>query len=156
MEDLIQKTESSSLFSDNEIKKYLLETAKWGKFLAIMGYIGIAFLILLGIFMMLGFSFLGLSKWSHTASSVGSFSFVGVGLLYIIMALIYLLPTKYLYRFSEQMKNGLNLNNSASVTSSFSNLKSLFKFLGIFTIVILSIYVLIIVAVIAFTFISIG
>ncbi len=37
------------------------------------------------------------------------------------------------------------MKNSNAMTSAFRNLKSVFKFLGIFTIVILSIYVLILI-----------
>jgi hypothetical protein len=41
------------------------------------------------------------------------------------------------------MKDGLNTANSHSITTGFQNLKSLFKFMGIFTVVITSLYALI-------------
>jgi len=50
-----------------------------------------------------------------------------------------------LYRFSVQLKEALQSNDESLYVSGFQNLKSLFKFLGIFTIVILSLYALIIV-----------
>ena len=41
---------------NNEIKAYLLETSKWGKFLAIVGFVGMGLLLLLGIVFIIGFS----------------------------------------------------------------------------------------------------
>ncbi|HEX2921280.1 MAG TPA: hypothetical protein VHO50_08965 [Bacteroidales bacterium] len=39
----------SQITVNTEIKDHLLETAKWGKFLAVVGYIGIGMLILAGM-----------------------------------------------------------------------------------------------------------
>lgn len=118
---------------NSEIKDYLLETSKWGKLLAIVGYVGIGLLILAGIAVMVGFSIF------KSISDI-NFPMGALGLVYVLIAVLYFFPVNYLYRFSVQVKQGLNLNNEQSVVSGFGNLKSLFKFMGIFTIVILSIY----------------
>jgi hypothetical protein len=125
--------DENSLIGNAEINGYLFETSKWGKFLAIIGYIGMVLLVLLGIFMMLGLSHFG--NLPDTGFPMGVF-----GLLYIFIALIYYFPVNYLYKFSVQIKQGLQTKDTPTVTSGFQNLKSLFKFMGIFTIVILSIY----------------
>jgi hypothetical protein len=121
-----------------EINGYLLETSKWGKFLAIVGYVGLGILIILALFIMIGFS--QISKFSGVGFPMGI-----IGFLYIIIAVIYYFPINYLYRFSVQIKHGLTSNDLSSVTSGFRNLKSLFKFLGIFIIILMSIYALILV-----------
>jgi hypothetical protein len=54
--------DENSLIGNAEINGYLFETSKWGKFLAIIGYIGMVLLVLLGIFMMLGLSHFGISS----------------------------------------------------------------------------------------------
>jgi hypothetical protein len=123
---------------DNEIKGYLLETSKWGKFLAIVGFIGMGLLLLLGIAFLVGFS------------SFSSITGVGlpmriIGFVYILISVLYYFPLKYLYNFSVQSKQGITLTNQKTITSGFENLKSVFKFMGIFTIVVLSLYALIIV-----------
>lgn len=125
----------NSLFNNREINDYLLETAKWGKFLAIMGYIGMGFMIIAGIFMMVGLSLLKGFSGEVAPTSI-------IGLVYFVIAALYFFPVTYLYRFSTQIKEALYLKNEQSLTYGFQNLKSLFKFMGIFTIVILSIYVL--------------
>lgn len=127
-----------SFTEDNEIRGYLLETAKWGKFLAIVGYVGVVFMFVFAIVMMVGFSALG--SISETDVPMGWF-----GIIYLIMALIYFFPVNYLFRFSDKIRFGLEANDRQAITSGFMNLKSLYKFMGIFTIVILSLYALILV-----------
>jgi uncharacterized membrane protein len=61
---------------------------------------------------------------------------------YIGIAVLYLFPVTYLYRFSNRMRAGLLAIDQNLVTNAFGNLKSLFKFMGIMTIVILVIYLL--------------
>ena len=128
----------NQLTINNEIKGYLLETSKWGKFLAIVGYVGMGLLLLLGIVFLIGFSIFS------SVSTVG-FPIRIMGFVYVLISVAYYFPLKYLYNFSIQLKQGLNSINQQTVTSGFENLKSLFKFMGIFTIVVLSIYALLIV-----------
>jgi hypothetical protein len=115
-----------------------LETSKWAKFLAIIGYIGMGLLLLLGIVFFVGFSAFS------SVSGVG-FPMRIMGLVYVLLAVAYYFPLKYLYNFSSKIKQGVNVADQQTVTTGFENLKSLFKFMGILTIVVLSIYVLIII-----------
>ena len=142
----IQPTESLITVT-SEIKNYLLETSKWSKFLAIVGYIGMGLLILIGIAVTIGFSIL---------SSVSHFGFpMGIlGVVYILLGVLYFFPINYMYKFSVHLTQGFKSNNQQSVNYGFENLKSLFKFTGIFTIVVLSIYALIIIVAIPLTIFS--
>ncbi len=137
MENLEKTTPTPDALLDNrEIHAYLLETAKWGNFLAIIGYILMGLLALLSLFMMFGMSQL-------IANQV--FPIWIMGVVYLAMAGVYWFPVTYLYRFSAQMKQAVLSRNEGLYTSGFANLKSLFKFFGIFTIVILALYALAIV-----------
>ncbi|WP_439483602.1 hypothetical protein [Cyclobacterium plantarum] len=118
-----------------EIKNYLLETSKWGKFLAIVGYVGIGLIILMALVVLIGFSF-------FNPVMDNNLNLRGVGLIYLVIAVVYYFPINYLHRFSRQIKLGITGNDEQSLTSGFENLKSLFKFMGIFTIITLSIYAL--------------
>jgi len=129
---------------NNETKNYLLEISKWGKLLAIVGYVGMGFLILVGLAVIIGFSF-------FNSFSDADFPFGSVGIIYILLAVLNYFPVNYLYKFSGQIKQGLNTNDQKYITSGFGNLKSLFKFMGIFTIVILSIYALALIVVLPLT-----
>jgi hypothetical protein len=147
MENIENREQNEISFTSNSaINEYLIATSKWAKFLAIMGYIGMGILILIAIFMMFGLSLL--SK----VSGMG-FPMIMMGFVYIVIAVIYYFPVNYLYKFSVRIKKGLNSNDLPTIASGFRNLKSLFKFMGILTIVIISIYgLLMIIAVPAMLF----
>jgi hypothetical protein len=135
--EIIQPVEDQFIINP-EIKGYLLETSKWGKFLAIIGYVGMGLMLLLGVMIMVGGSIFS------SMTNVG-FPIRIMGLVYIVIGALYFIPVNYLYKFSTKMTMGFHSPDQEAVTSGFENLKSLFKFMGIFTIVILSIYILIII-----------
>ena len=125
----------NKLQNNMEITSYLMEASKWGHFLAIVGYVMMGLLVLLAIVMMFAMSVV--SEVAHT-----KFPLWMLGLVYILLAGIYYIPITYLYKFSSQMQKAIQMQNEDLLTSGFQNLKSLFKFMGIFTIVMLAIYVL--------------
>jgi len=117
---------------------YLLKAAKWGKFLAILGFIVSGLLILGGIAM----SFV-LNKVSGTDELVPidmPFSPVVLSIIYISIAVIYLIPVIFLNTFSNNAIKAVNLSSTEKMTTSLRNLKNLFVFIGISTVVILVIY----------------
>ncbi|HMQ07556.1 MAG TPA: hypothetical protein PKC30_09665 [Saprospiraceae bacterium] len=126
----------NSFFKNPEIKDFLLETAKWGKLLAIVGYIGLGIMILLGILVLFGFS--NFADYSDSFANLGF-----IGFLYIIIGAVYYFPITYLYKYSIQIRKGMVSHDLNTITSGFQNLKSLFKFMGILTIATLSLYGLI-------------
>jgi hypothetical protein len=65
-----------------------------------------------------------------------------VTLIYIVVALIYIFPIYYLYQFSSKMKEALISKDDAVLVTAFEMLKSHYKFIGVFTIIMLSVYVL--------------
>jgi len=137
--------ESFELEVNDEIKGFLKEIAKWGYFLSILGFVGIVFMIIGGVGVSL---YTGLNQFgANTAYGLGYSA--GIGLIYIILALIYFFPILYLFKFSVKMKNALKSISNEDFKYAFLNLKSHYKFMGIFTIVIISIYLLILVGAIA-------
>ncbi len=73
-----------------------------------------------------------------------------LGGVYIVMALLYLLPVFYLYKYASGMKTALSSNDSALLSSSFVYLKSHHKFLGVTAIVVISMYILMIIGFVVF------
>jgi len=111
---------------------FLRETAKWAKFLSIVGFVGMGLMVLSGIVM------------SITMSSVMPGG-LAIGLVYVVMAVVYFFPILYLFKFSNDLKEALDCNNNSQLDLALENLKSHYKFIGIFTIVIFGIYALMIV-----------
>ena len=124
---------------DGASKGFLTEIAKWTTFFAILGFIGIGFMVIVAlIFMTLGAS---LGSYNSMIPMGGGFF---VSFLYLVLAAFYFFPVNYLYKFSSNMKNALRSNNQQSLTLAFGYLKSHYKFIGILTIVVLSLYLLLI------------
>ena len=73
-----------------------------------------------------------------------------IGVLYIVMALVYLFPILYLYRFSAGIRQALYKNNQEHLVSAFTNLKSHYKSIGIIMIVFLCLYPIMLVAMVVF------
>lgn len=144
MENTTYETQPTETFTvTHEIKLYLAETAKWGNILAIVGYVAMGMMALASLVMIVAFSFIDI----HTA-----FPMWILGIVYLLLTGVYYIPVTYLYRFSDQMKQAVHHNDEKLYTSGFANLKSLFKFLGISTFVLLGLYVLIFVGAIAAQF----
>ncbi|EJF09964.1 MULTISPECIES: hypothetical protein [Pontibacter] len=115
-----------------ESRDFLQNTAKWGKFLAIIGFVGVGIMVLFGVIALtMGASLGG-----------GAISGTFLSLFYLLFAALYLLPVLYLYRFSSNMQTGLMTGDEETIAASFKNLKSLFKFMGVLTIVFLGFYAL--------------
>lgn len=123
--------DSSAL--SNQAKDYLYEAAKWGKFLSIVGFVMVGIMILVALF---AGSFIGMMAGEAGAMLGGAFFTI----IYLIIAAIYVMPCLYLYRFSTKTKLALDLGNTEDLTDALGNLKSMFKFMGIFTAVILGFY----------------
>lgn len=143
-----QPTSNERLFElaiDEQSISYLSDTARWAKFLSIVGF------ILCGMFMMgalLAASFAP-DYFSYTRSSGRDSSFVNmretfaigsifVTIFYILVALVFFFPYLYLYNFSNKMQMALYNNDQGNLHASFNNLRSCFKFVGILTIIMLS------------------
>jgi small-conductance mechanosensitive channel len=120
-------------------KEFLKETAKWAYFLSIMGYIGIGLLIIFAIFAGTIFSSLG------EAGGMGSFPTALITCLYLLLAVLYFFPVYYLNKFGSNTKTALANNDSDMLGNALEYLKSHYKFIGIMTIVVMSLYVLAIV-----------
>lgn len=121
---------------------YLSETARWAKFLSIVGF------ILCGLMLLFAF-FIGtiLTIISRIGNSDSFNSNMGTGSAFlsayiIVIALLYFFPCLYLFNFSMKMQNALRTNDQTSLNAAFGNLKSCFKFVGILTIIVLSFYLL--------------
>ena len=133
------------LHVDHEGTHYLAQAAKWGRFLSIIGFVMIALMIVFSLFAgtilartLAGF---GDVDGSGNAAAIGSFGGV-ITFFYMVIALIWLMPVLYLYRFSTKMLDALRSNDQHILNASFKNLKSCFRFMGIITIIVLSFYAL--------------
>lgn len=135
MESLDKQMGSSSGQLNAEIKGYIVTISKWGKFLSIIGFIGIGF-------MLLGAISIAAVSSSMNLPQTGFIPMSSLAIVYVVMAVLYFFPILYLWKASTNLKGGVDTGNEFALTEGFKNLKSHYKFMGIMVIVIISLYIL--------------
>ncbi|PLX04724.1 MAG: hypothetical protein C0595_01920 [Marinilabiliales bacterium] len=139
----LKSVESEELIISNQTKTYWIEISNWTMFFSILGFVFVGLMMLFGLF----FGSI-LSLLPDTGNLPNGFGFVGI--IYVILAVVYLIPVYFLYQFSSKMKDSLRNNNTLLLTESFKNLKSHFKFVGIMSIIGIVLYAVIFVITIGF------
>ena len=135
----------STLELNNNAVEALRESAKWSMFLAIMGFIGIGFMIIGALFVGSAMAMIPDDPFNPIA---GFRKYISI--IYVILAALYFPPVYYLYKYSSDMKNSLLARNSQSLSEALVSLKSHHKYLGISIIVLIALYIVGIIAFIAF------
>ena len=130
-------TEIEQLTLTSGAKSFLKETAKWCKFLSILSFIGLGLLFLSSFFISTIYD--NIPQAEGMPFNLGTV----MTIFYILMIVIYIFPLYYLYQFSVKLKKALTSKDDEVLASAFEMLKSHYKFVGVFTIIILSIYILV-------------
>jgi len=118
-------------------KAALLESAKWGMFLAILSFTFSAILVIL-------------MAHSFTVSDTemdASFDTLMVAIIWIGMLAIFIVPAVFQWLFSTNIRAALKSKDPERFSLAITFLKSLYKFLGIWFITIVAILFLFIVIV---------
>ena len=143
----MEQNQDKSIFGlgiDPSSKAHLAEAARWARFLAIVGFIMCGLIVLIGIFaasFITSFS----SKFGNEfggATSMGSGMGSLMTVLYIGIAILYFFPCLFLFRFANLMKAALATEEQDNLNKSFQNLKVMFRYVGIITIIVLAIYLI--------------
>ncbi|PWT76969.1 MAG: hypothetical protein C5B59_05225 [Bacteroidetes bacterium] len=132
------------LHIDQQSSSYLNDTAKWAKFLAILGFVWCGFIVIMGVFagsvfamMISRFSTYGAAEVPVPASSGFAFT-----LIYVAVAVVSFFPCLYLFRFATRLKRALSSNDQELLSASLRNQRLYFRYLGILAIIFLGLFVL--------------
>lgn len=141
--------ESSNLFDlviDQPISDYLSQTAKWAKFLSIIGIVVCGLMIVGALFLGTYISTMVFGAY-YSSFGGGVPRYLGIlfTVVYAAFGVLALMPNLYLLRYASKMKTALSSGDQLALNDSFRNLKSMFKFYGICMIILLSLYALAIV-----------
>ncbi|WP_159947199.1 DUF5362 family protein [Polaribacter septentrionalilitoris] len=137
MQSPITQLEQLTLTSAS--KQFLKETAKWAFFLSIIGFLLIFLMLILAVFANTIFSMVAMQP--GIPENIGMI----MTITYLVLAVIYFFPVYYLMQFANKMKKAIATKNDETLTGSFEMLKSHYKFLGVFTIITISLYILLII-----------
>ena len=138
-----QNTSPSGLGIDQDSKTHLMEAARWARFLAIVGFVVCGLVVFAGIF--------AGSMIDQMMNRFGENEFGGanvkglrstMSVIYIGFAVLYFFPCLFLFRFANKMKVAFATYEQDILNKSFQNLKIMFRFVGILTIIVLCLYAL--------------
>jgi hypothetical protein len=135
----MEQTSNSSLFAlsiDPVTKAHLSEAARWARFLAIVGMVGLALMIIFGIFgSAMMFSTASGLDGNYGGSGMAAYGSSFFAAWMIVAALLYFFPLLFTLRFANKMRSALNANDQQALNTSFQNLKICFRYIGILTII---------------------
>lgn len=130
--------------------QYLRSTRPWVLFLAVLAFIGTAFMALVSIFMFAA------SALVPADSKMPVFVFPLIGLLYLVLSsLVFLIPGILMMRYSGAIAR-IPFSGQTALEDALARQRTIWKYMGIYMIVVLSLDVLGILAAIAIPFIVHG
>lgn len=128
---------SNDLSINETSQVHLLAASKWGKFLSIVGFVFCGLMLIAGIYM----TVVGVSASGVYAAYAGEAAKIA-GITYILTSIILVFPCLYLNKFSNKVQEAIRSSSQENLDTAFINLKAMFKFYGIVTIVFLVILAL--------------
>jgi hypothetical protein len=130
-----EKQEIKKIEINQGILRNLNTIRKWTMFLSIAGFISLGVVVVFGI---LTGTFL--SVFSTDGKGAGFREMAGV-LGILGMTLIYMFPILFLFGFSKHAAKAAHHDDQVELNKAFKSLKYFFASLGIFTIILLIVYI---------------
>ncbi len=127
--------ENRKIEIENETLKYLNTARKWAMFLAIIGFIFLGLIIVIGL---IAGTFL--TAFNSGEKSLGipeSLMFIPV----LLVAVLYFFPVLFLFRFSKHTSHAIQTLDKKELHKAIRNLKSYFAYIGIMIIIVFSFYI---------------
>lgn len=125
--------------------QYLGETARWAKFLAIVGFVFVGLMVIASFFIGTVFSSMNELNSVYPGTDMGMFG-KGMGvfmtIFYLIFAAIYFFPCLFLYRFASKTQMAIRQEDTIGLSDGLKNMKNYFQFCGILMAIFLGLYAL--------------
>jgi len=131
--------EHEQLVVTEEIRSYIYETAKWTRFLSVIGFLFAALMALTAFSATAIMETLQVSAPGNPMAQLGA-TFLTVYFLCVSLMLFY--PSFLLFKFSNAANTAVLYGDQENFTVAMKKLKSVFKFWGVVTIVIMAVYIL--------------
>ena len=132
-------TEERKIELGKETIKHLNTARKWTMFLSIFGFILLGIIIIIGI---IAGTFLTAFKSGGTNAKIPDYL---VFVIFLVCALVYSFSVHSLFRFSKHLAEAVKTYDTLELHKAFRSLKSYFIFFGIFIIIILALYIVLLV-----------
>ncbi len=127
-----------------EMVSALRGTKGWVLMVGILMFIGAAFMVIGAIGMILGGAMMG-----ESAKGMPQGMFAGMGVVYLLMALLYIFPATYLVKYSSAIGRLVSDGRAADMEAALNQQRKFWKFVGVLALIGIVLMVLGIVAAIA-------
>jgi hypothetical protein len=109
-------------------------TRPWVRFIGVLMIIGCVFLILMAVIIMSVGGFFGAGQ------DLGPVTGMLLGFVYVLMAVLYFFPARYLLRYGAAIKEMQGGTNSRAMEEALGHQASFWRFIGILAVAILALY----------------
>lgn len=113
----------------------LRKTRPWVMLLAILGFIGTAFMVIAGVPMLMGAGMMEGMEGMEGAEMFGGSMMIGMGVFYLVLALIYFLASLYLLRYAGAIKRAVTGMSLTDLEVALAHQASFWKLMGIMTLI---------------------
>lgn len=123
---------------DETAKAYLLETARWAKFISILGFIFLGFYMIGGI----AYAYIIISspELSTMTKGIGA---TGMFLFYALFGFIIIYPVFALYKYTVLIKHAIKNTDTMTMNDAFRYHRNYYRYNGIITIILIGLYALV-------------
>jgi len=116
-----------------ELRNHLSGTAKWAKFLSVIGLVFCAGMLVFAFYAAFYVSPLMRTRYGFSLGPA-------ISAIYIFLAAVLFFPCVLLYKFSVKLLDAIKENARENIESAFLNLRSMFKFIAIVVIIVLTLW----------------
>ncbi|MFM2318147.1 MAG: hypothetical protein RLZZ215_768 [Pseudomonadota bacterium] len=146
---VVRDVSSGSGVLSERVLVSLRKTRPWVLFIAVLGFISAAFMLILSLPMFLGGGMMGMSGLEGVDASAGLAGtglMVGMGVMYILLAVIYFIASLYLLRYASAIKRattGLSLSDMEAALEAQASFWKLVGILSVVSIVVMIVFMVI-------------
>jgi hypothetical protein len=143
MTEEILNPETTGLNVNESMKAELLTSAKWAKFLCIVGCVFVGIFVLIGLVAVFATS---------AMSEMFGFKWGGAlfGIIYLAISALYIYPLIKGFQFANCSKAACITNDQQQLARSFEGMKSVLRYMGILTIICLCFYIMMLIPALIF------
>jgi hypothetical protein len=144
---MYNSSEESTAFHlqlSQESINHLIKAAKWGKFIAILGFIVNVFIILAGIVISLVIKMFD-DNMTSFGTLLNKLSPLMLSTIYILVGIIGLIPVITLNSFSNNVTRSLRNMDHATMTKALRQLGNFFTIIGLYALILIALYIIFII-----------
>jgi len=143
-ETQLEPQEPQNLIVTEEIRSYIYETAKWASFLAIVGFVSTGLLVICAF--MFGAIMSSSPEFALMTGELAKAGGAVLTIVFLIYAFAIFYPSLLMFKYASKAKLGILYGEQESLNEAMGKMKSLFKYWGIITIIIISLNVITVIA----------